>query len=311
MCVYTYITMSTQPFILDSNNGISGSLTNLTDGSPYLIAGANVTITTQSNGAVLIVASTGSVPVSTTYGNGSDGAVTISSNTTLARDMYYSSLSVSAGVTLQSNGYRIFVSGSCVVSGTIANDGSNGTNNGGVPGAGGAGGAAGTLGGGGRGVGSGGAGLASSPNGVFGVTNTGGAGNGGSNGGTYTWYWHLSPLGNYQLIPEAMKEIIYSTAGTSLGITGGVGGGEGAQGSGGGGGGVIAIIAHDLTVITGGSIHANGGNWDPNHWGGGGAGGLILIVTANSYTNNGTIACNGGTGFNAGSSGTILTYLSQ
>lgn len=41
------------------NAGLSGSLQNLVDGSSYLVAGANVTITTQSNGQVEIAASGG------------------------------------------------------------------------------------------------------------------------------------------------------------------------------------------------------------------------------------------------------------
>jgi hypothetical protein len=36
------------------NSGLSGSLTNLEDGSPYLVAGDGITITTASNGSVLI-----------------------------------------------------------------------------------------------------------------------------------------------------------------------------------------------------------------------------------------------------------------
>ncbi len=43
-------------------NGISGSLTHLDDGSSYLIAGTNIDITTQSNGAVLIEYVAGPAP---------------------------------------------------------------------------------------------------------------------------------------------------------------------------------------------------------------------------------------------------------
>jgi hypothetical protein len=39
------------------NNGLSGSLTKLTDGSSYLVAGNNVSVTTGSNGAITIAAS--------------------------------------------------------------------------------------------------------------------------------------------------------------------------------------------------------------------------------------------------------------
>lgn len=44
---------------LSVTNGISGSLTNLTNGTPYLIAGPNITINTGSNGAVQITGSAG------------------------------------------------------------------------------------------------------------------------------------------------------------------------------------------------------------------------------------------------------------
>ena len=44
------------------------------------------------------------------FGDGNDGAVTISSNTTLTADRYYRTLTVNNGVTLSPAGYRIFVS---------------------------------------------------------------------------------------------------------------------------------------------------------------------------------------------------------
>jgi len=44
------------------NQGISGSLTKLTDGSSYLIAGNNITITSASNGAVTFESSGGGMP---------------------------------------------------------------------------------------------------------------------------------------------------------------------------------------------------------------------------------------------------------
>ena len=43
------------------------------------------------------------------YGSGKDGTVTISSNTDLSRDMYYSNLTISPGVHLNTNGYRLFI----------------------------------------------------------------------------------------------------------------------------------------------------------------------------------------------------------
>lgn len=53
------------------------------------------------------------------FGTGVDGTVTISTNTSLSRDMYYANLTVNSGVTLFTNGFRIFVSGTLTNSGTI------------------------------------------------------------------------------------------------------------------------------------------------------------------------------------------------
>lgn len=43
------------------------------------------------------------------YGSGSDGSVTISSNTTLTSDKFYYNLTISANTVLNTNGYRLFV----------------------------------------------------------------------------------------------------------------------------------------------------------------------------------------------------------
>lgn len=53
------------------------------------------------------------------FGNGSDGNVTISTNTSLSRDMYYNTLTVNSSITLFTNGFRIFVSGTLTNNGTI------------------------------------------------------------------------------------------------------------------------------------------------------------------------------------------------
>ena len=43
------------------------------------------------------------------YGDGSDGNVTLTTNTTLTRDMYYNNLTINSGVNLDPAGYRVFV----------------------------------------------------------------------------------------------------------------------------------------------------------------------------------------------------------
>lgn len=84
------------------------------------------------------------------YGDGTDGDVTISSNTTLTSDMYYDNLTIDTNSVLNTGGYRIFVinvltveSGSSIS--RAGNDGSNGSAGNGTAGAGGAGGAGGTA----------------------------------------------------------------------------------------------------------------------------------------------------------------------
>lgn len=80
------------------------------------------------------------------FGDGSDGSATISGNTSLSRDMYYTDLTINGG-DLTTASYRIFVSGILTItSGVIKNNGNTGGAGGnGVNRAAGAGGAAGTA----------------------------------------------------------------------------------------------------------------------------------------------------------------------
>ena len=55
------------------------------------------------------------------YGSGADGNVTISSNTTLTRDMHYNNLDVNAGVTLNTAGFRVFVRNTLTMAATSSN----------------------------------------------------------------------------------------------------------------------------------------------------------------------------------------------
>lgn len=54
------------------------------------------------------------------YGDGSDGDVTISSNTTITRDMFYNNLTISAGFSLNTGGFRVFVKGTCTIEATAS-----------------------------------------------------------------------------------------------------------------------------------------------------------------------------------------------
>lgn len=84
------------------------------------------------------------------FGDGSDGAVTISVDTTLTSDMFYSSLTVNNTFTLNPAGYRIFCTGTVTNNGTISGNGVNGGAGGaggdGTAGVGGTAGSAGTAG---------------------------------------------------------------------------------------------------------------------------------------------------------------------
>lgn len=53
------------------------------------------------------------------FGNGSDWNVTISTNTTLVRDMYYQDLTINSTIVLNTNGYRVYVAGTLTNNGII------------------------------------------------------------------------------------------------------------------------------------------------------------------------------------------------
>jgi hypothetical protein len=90
------------------------------------------------------------------FGDATDGSQTLSSNTTMTRDMFWDNLTINPGVTLFTNGYRVFVRFTLTNNGTISNAGFPGlpseTGNDFGFGRGGTGGAAGSLMGGGQGA---------------------------------------------------------------------------------------------------------------------------------------------------------------
>ena len=53
------------------------------------------------------------------FGNGEDGDVTITTDTSLTEDMYYSNLTVNTGATLNPNGFRVFVKNTLTLTGDI------------------------------------------------------------------------------------------------------------------------------------------------------------------------------------------------
>ena len=60
------------------------------------------------------------------YGTGEDGDVTISGNTSLTTDMFYTNLTIDSGVTLDTAGFRVHVPGTLTVNGTIGRAGLSG-----------------------------------------------------------------------------------------------------------------------------------------------------------------------------------------
>jgi hypothetical protein len=232
------------------------------------------------------------------FGDGSDGDVTISGNTTLTSDMFYDDLTVNNGVTLNSGGYRIFVKGVLTNNGTISR----------TPGNGGSGGN-GSSSCGGASAGSGGSlsdasmgGGATGGNGAIGRVCTLQNGIAGSNG-------------NNQI----------RSAGGGNGADAGRGGFNAGDGGAGGTGGTItlttspihngylALIAREFStddtakVIKGGASGGGGGSGRCNSTGetsgaggGGGSGGGLLLISCKEINNQGTISAPGGNGGGGG-----------
>ena len=214
------------------------------------------------------------------YGDGSDGDVTVSENTNLSRDMFYNNLTIAAGVTLKTTGYRVFVKGTLTNNGTTANDGSSATGNSGAYGS-----SSGTLGGGGKG------GNASpsydESNKGENVRGLGGNGGDGGGGGTYSQGGTVAACrSGGRAIPAAIS--LFETDETPSKIEGGAGGGCGNTsiqcGGGGGGGGLVLVCAKSIDNSSG-TIRANGGGGgSQGDFGGGGGGGGTVIIVFNSAT---------------------------
>lgn len=231
----------------------------------------------------------------------------VGTQVTLTEDYICGSLQVTPGALLHTNGYRIFVSGTLNLMGTIINNGGAGTVS--LPGSGTN---PGTLGAGGMG------GIGSAlldgtdgqpPVGVAvqsGIS-MGGAGTDdlpyahGGLGGPIT----VSNSANYNLYVYSTMNTLLDLNGNRIG--GGSGGGGGALvtgdtgGNGGGGGGVIAIFAKK--IIGTGTVNANGGAASPVSssiassagGAGGGGGGFIYVVTSTPHPTI-NLLVNGGAG---------------
>lgn len=80
-------------------------------------------ITEYGDGAVPSDFETFDVIPDSIYGSGMDGNVTISTNTTLTRDMYYNNLTINPGIVLNTAGYRVFVRNNLAMAATSTNQG--------------------------------------------------------------------------------------------------------------------------------------------------------------------------------------------
>ena len=272
------------------------------------------------------------------YGDGNDGVGNIVSNTSLTKDMYYSSLSVANGIILRTQGFRIFVNGQLsLTNGQISNAGNDA-----VGAAAGVAISAGTLGGcvaggagGLNGAGSAGGTRTSCCGAIGGASGAGGANAGGA-GGTITPPG--ATLGGKVVCCNLWNALRGTIAGGSTGGTlfnggsgGGGGGSDNGTGSGGGGGGGGGVVFIAAKIISGyGSIIASGGNGASAPGtsgnlgaGGGGGGGVVVVVTEQISNPSGALSLlaaggnhgaagygGGGVGSN-GSAGQVVQFVSQ
>lgn len=348
----TKFVVDTSPTLVTPNLGtpttlvgtnISGTAASLTAGIANALNSATTTVnvnaaTAPTGGQVLTatdsthatwVTPSGSV-IAYLYGDGSDGVVNINSGSfssgpitsnALTRNAYFTTLTLSGG-NLNTNGYKLFVSGTLTINSTfsIGATGGNGGDASGVTG--------GTAGSAAHGQGAINSSSAGQAGGTGGAAKSGsqtGAGNGGSSGTAGT----------------AQTNSLSAVAGNN-GSNGGAGGASGAGQSGGGGGGgggggtasaptlgihtlldVLRFLEPADAVWTtfarysgsggsgggggggGGGINAGGGGGTGQGGGGGGSGGSggNVVIFAATIVNNGSINAIGGNG-GVGAAGT-------
>ena len=303
-----------------------GTLTN----ERVLTAGTNVTLTDNGAGGTLVVAASGGGMTPTnTYGDGSDGALTVLTATTYTQtaERHFTSVTIQGTGVFKPAGWITYISGTLTIDAgaSFNDDGNNAFGR-----------AAGVALAGARGYlgaasGAGGNGAQTASSGNFNGTaagsisacslnnagavpiggkggNSSGGGVGGNGGGITTQ------------IRQRWRTSYPSLYGVTSQWAGGSGGGGGGLtnnsgiiaegGGGGGGGGMIGLWAK--TIANSGRISANGGagyegyvaNANGNAGGGGGGGGgLVCVTTDTPVSSCGTITANGGAGgagFNPG-----------
>ena len=215
---------------------------------------------------------------------------TISSAQTLSQDLYVHDLTVPAGAQINTNGYRIFVSGTLTLAdgAHIQRDGNPGNQ-----GFGGAALAAGTL-------GAAGAGGGNACEGDFQPTTNslGGAGGGDTAcPGTVTATPPVADVGGAAIIDSATAALSGRTL-DSAPISGGAGGHGGNFTGGGSGGGVVVMAARTVVISGNASITANGGNSAGADSAGGG-GGVVVVLSTSPQPAGLTLSAAPGSGGNA------------
>ena len=231
--------------------------------------------------------------------------ITYSSNTTLAGDIYAKNVTIDSGVTITTNGFNFYCSGTFTNNGTIT----TGTNSAGAT----------TIGGNGTSFtssygGSGGGATGSNATGGSGGSTTvsGGAGTDNSNAGS----------GASATAPTLTSSLINTWYSNGMqtylqGAGGGAGNSTNPWGDGGNGGYGIYIQANKLIAGTINTVGEAGGNSSYSPGGGGGGGSILLAYgsggyTAGTYTQTGGATGTGaGIPSGAGGAGIAMTYSGQ
>jgi len=238
------------------------------------------------------------------YGDGSDGASTITGTTTETRDRWWTTLTVDPGGVYNTANFRIRARTSATINGTMQC----------VGGAGAASGTAGTA------VASGSAAIGGTAGGAGGTTTgnsasngsrsiggIGGAGGNGTSGNGGAASTNTPITAAQGTMPRDYLNFhgaMFGGAGAATysgGIGGGGGGGDGTAGGGGGGGGGVPWLASPtITVGAAGVISGDGGAGgtpaagNRGGGGGGGGGGVMLVYNSKTVIAGGSIRANGG-----------------
>jgi parallel beta-helix repeat protein len=319
--------------------GASGTATRLAGNT----SATQKVLTQTGNGTISAAPVWQALAVTTNYtgvlGDGSDSSVTLDGTTTfnswsalagsvytMSRDVFCTALTINTGVTLKTNGWRVFVTGTLANAGTISSNGGSAavSTAGAIPYSSancmyaGSAGATGVTGVGAQGSNSG-SGMGT------GTGSAGGSGTSGAGGSARAFRTAVTSM--FRVVNPALTATT-SFANAAIQVGGGYGGGSGAGdgtnagGAGGGGGGFIALFANAITNT--GTISAAGGAGGTPATGncgggGGGGGGFILAYTLSAWTAGTTSVAGGtngsgigsGTAGTAGTAGTVLNVVLQ